>query len=70
MKWMDALDPAFGAIDVKATVSKINLRPAQQTQLLRSQAMTICQQDRCTIPGRVAPSLTCSFNQPINFRFG
>jgi hypothetical protein len=70
MQWMNALDAAFSSVHMQAAVVQINLSPAQRTEFSGTQAMTIRKQDRSAIPGRVAPSLVCSLNQPLHLRFG
>jgi hypothetical protein len=70
MQRMDALDPALGSINVQPAMAQIDLSPTQRAKLLRTQTVPIRQQDGRAIPGRIAPTLTRSFNQPINFRFG
>jgi hypothetical protein len=41
MQGMHALDPAFGSIDVQATMPQINLRPFQRAEFGSAQAMPV-----------------------------
>jgi hypothetical protein len=67
MQGMNAFNATLGPIDMQAPLLEINLRLAKLTQLGSAKAMSIREQDRCSIPWAVAPSLSRSFDQPINF---
>jgi hypothetical protein len=55
---MNALNSAFGSIDVQSSIAQIDLRPTKLAEFLGTQAMTICKEDRCTVSCAIAPTLT------------
>ena len=70
MQGMDALNSALSPIDVQASMSEIDLRPAKLAELGSTKPMPIGQQDRASIPVAITSSLACSFDQSLHFRFG
>jgi hypothetical protein len=46
---MHTFDPALCTIDVQPTMPKVDLRPTKLAKLLRTQAMSIGEEDRSAI---------------------
>jgi len=67
---MNTLNSAFSSVDMQSAIPQINLSPTQAAKLLRSQSMSICQEDSRCIPSAVAPTFACSLDQSINLFLG
>src|SRR5262245_42216335 len=70
MQWMNTLNSAFSSVDMQSAIPQINLGPTQAAKLLRSQSMSICQEDSRCIPSTVVPTFACSLDQSINLFLG
>jgi hypothetical protein len=64
---MDTFNPALGSVHVQPAMPQIDLRPANLAEFSSTKAMSIRQQDRCSIPGAIASSFPRSIDQSINF---
>src|SRR5262249_47785035 len=70
MQRVNALDPAFSSIHMKATIPQINLSPSQGAEFSGSKSMPICQEDRRCIPSAIPSTVACCLDQPINLFLG
>ena len=63
MKWVNALNPAFGAVHMQSPMLEVHLCPAKLTEFCCSKPMPIRKQDRCAVPGTIAPTFARSIAQ-------
>src|SRR5262249_27796722 len=63
---MDALNATLGTVHMQAPMLEIDLCPTQRAEFLRSQPMPIRQQNRCAVPGSIAPALPGSIEQTLH----
>lgn len=67
---MDRCDASFEAIDVKPSLTQIDLVPLESNDLRDPQAMPVGDKDECAIAMSVPPVLARCFNQPLDFLLG
>ena len=64
---MDRCDTSLETLDVKPSLTQIDLVPLQSNDLGNSQAMAVGDQDECAIAMSVPSVLASCFNQPLDF---
>ena len=66
MQRMDTLYSSFSSINMQATIPQIDLCPTERTKLRCPEAMSISEEDRCSIPLAVTATSTGRFNQSFD----